>query len=214
MKVLVFDLEIKKAILSRGESPEDGILYCEGWHDHKSMGISVLGAFDFASNRTRVFCDDNRYEMMKDYFGQGYLFAGFNSKRFDAKVIEAAWQMKISDDNHYDILEEMWRAHGLDPDNFNWRTHGGFGLDATIKANFPSIEGKTGNGAQAPADWQRGNIGLVVDYCLQDVMLTRMLLEQIAAEGGLISPKSKVLIALPDPFAKFTKTLAHDEAES
>lgn len=212
MKAIVFDLEIKRAILSRGEQVREGILYCEGFHDHKSMGISVLGLYDYEQNRARVFCDDNKGEFAITY--HQHLFCGFNSRRFDAKVMAEAWNFFVPEAMHYDILEELWRAHGLDPNAFNWRTHGGFSLGAVFKANFPELKGKMDKGAEAPIHWQRGRIGEVIDYCLHDVYLTQLLFERILAKGGLISPKTKVLVALPNPLDLLPKTLDFDEVAS
>jgi hypothetical protein len=56
---LVYDLEIIKAIPERDGSRLDGYDYCEGWHDHANMGVSVIGAFDYVEQRYRVFCWSN-----------------------------------------------------------------------------------------------------------------------------------------------------------
>lgn len=58
MKALVYDLEIINAVPGR-EKPIEGIKYCEGRHDHAGMGISVIGAFDYSTQRYRVFLEDN-----------------------------------------------------------------------------------------------------------------------------------------------------------
>lgn len=57
--MLVYDCEIEKAILGKRESRIDGIEYYAGWDDFKHMGISVIGAYDYKTDRYRVFCKDN-----------------------------------------------------------------------------------------------------------------------------------------------------------
>ncbi len=41
----------------------------------------------------------------------------------------------------------------------------------------------------APVDWQRGHHGKVIDYCLNDVKLTRQLFELALAGSRVIHPK-------------------------
>lgn len=115
---LVYDLEIIKAIPERDGSRLDGYDYCEGWHDHANMGVSVIGAFDYVEQRYRVFCWSN--------------FASF---------IELCAQ-------------------------------------------------------RAPLLWQRGKIGDVIDYCLNDVRLTKRLFDEIVAERPLVCPKTSAPLLL------------------
>jgi hypothetical protein len=76
-------------------------------------------------------------------------------------------------------------------------------LDATVKANFHT-EAKTGHGALAPVNWQRGFIGDVIDYCLMDVRLTLRVLRLILDWGHVVSPKdpTKVLKVNADMFVQ------------
>ena len=190
MRVLVYDIEIVKAVPRRGEPPVEGVEYCEGWHDHANMGVSCIGAMCWNPSedwppvpRPRVFLPDNLAEF-QDEASASYV-VGFNSKRFDDEVLRAAG-LRVRTD--YDVLEEVWRAEGLDPDAFAGATHGGFGLDAMARAQ--GFGGKTGHGALAPVDWQQGRPGRVVDYCLADVWLTwRLLFRILQNEGDLQHPK-------------------------
>jgi hypothetical protein len=86
----------------------------------------------------------------------------------------------------YDTLAELWVAAGLGR-TFAGAKHGGFSLDRAAEVNFGKH--KTGNGAFAPVDWQRGNIGTVIDYCLEDVRLTRLLFERMSRDGFAIDPR-------------------------
>ena len=168
----------------RNETVIQDIDYCDGWHDHANMGISVIGAYDYITDRYRVFCKDNFHEFLL-LAGDGRdPMVSFNGIGFDNKVLRSA-QIDIPDSRCYDILRELWSAVGLGPE-FNYKTHGGFGLERVGKANF-SLS-KTGNGAIAPVEWQRGNIGNVVDYCLNDVKLTKMTFDRIVETGGLRNP--------------------------
>lgn len=216
--IVVYDLEIVKGILMKNEGPKPGIEYCAGWRDYADMGISVLGAYDYQEDRYRVFCQDNR----EDFFtllSQRKIWVTFNGLSFDNKVIEANWDLgkageamanlwPFSNEGHeasgepphnpnYDILVELWVAAGLGP-VFKSGGHGGYGLDATCKANLGY--GKTGNGALAPILWQEGKVGEVVDYCLSDVHRTKKLFDMIIGMIPLISPKTGNLLELRNPF--------------
>ncbi len=185
--MLVYDLEIIKAIPPKDGFLEPNIEYCKGWHDHANMGVSVIGAYDFEADRYRIFTEDNWGEFADLYRDSTKIFAGFNSIPFDNSVLKACEIVDIAEDRCFDLLREIWKAAGLGP-TFQYPSHAGYGLDAVAIAN--GIGQKTGHGAFAPVDWQRGNIGTVIDYCLQDVALTKKLIDKIKEEGGLIDPKT------------------------
>jgi hypothetical protein len=199
---MVYDAEIKKGILGKRDQPEEGIEYCAGWDDHANMGISVMGAYTSWDDRFRVFMDDNAKAFIEIMDNPNIIKVGFNSIGFDDKLINATpgWGGLHAPGTHYDILRELWLADGLGPE-FKFPSHIGYGLDAVAKANFPGQVAKTGHGAQAPMLWQRGQIGEVVDYCLQDVRLTLKVLLRILETGGLRSPKA------PGKFLELDTTL-------
>lgn len=190
MNAFIYDIEIAKAIPERNGQNEADIEYCAGWDDHANMGISVICGYEYASQRYRVFCADNMHEFVAA-IERADLIVGFNSIPFDNAVIRAVWQplVKFPDNwesKSYDLLREIWVAAGLSP-TFNYKTHGGFGLDACCKVNFATE--KSGNGALAPKWWQRGMTGNVVDYCLNDIALTKQLFDRVMAGGELRNPK-------------------------
>ena len=185
MKPLIYDIEIVRAIPNRDGSRIDGIEYCGGWHDHASMGISVIGAYDYDTDRYRVFCRDNFMEFVALSCQPDRLMVGFNNIAFDDKVIVLNMPVSTSAPR-YDLLVETWAAVGLGP-TFDYKTHGGYGLDALCELNFGTK--KTGNGALAPVAWQQGKIGDVIDYCLNDVRLTKQLFERAIAGEAIKTPK-------------------------
>jgi len=185
---IIYDCEIIKAIPNRDGSQVDGIAYCDGWRDFANMGISVIGVYDYAEDRYRVFCADNAVEFTKLCTARD-LCVGFNNIPFDNALIRATpgWNAP-GDLKCYDLLREVWIAAGLGPE-FNFKTHGGYGLDAVCEANFGTK--KSGNGAFAPVLWQQGKIGEVIDYCLNDVRLTKQLFDAALDRMPLVNPKSE-----------------------
>ncbi len=188
---LVYDCEIVNAISKNGEARIEGINYCAGWRDFPHMGISVICAYDYRHERYRVFCRDN-FDEFSALAAERNLVS-FNGLAFDDQLCAANG---IAVRTHYDILVEVWRAAGLAPE-FRCPTHLGYGLDALAKANH--VGGKTGHGVLAPVQWQRGEIGAVIDYCLEDVRLTKLLLDQIILTGKLTSPVEARVLRLRSP---------------
>lgn len=196
MRALIYDIEILNAIPNRDGSKEDGIEYCAGWHDHANMGIAVIGVYDYEEDRARVFCQDNLSAFL-DLCSDRDVLVGFNNIPFDNAVIAATLQIPpFPEEQCYDLLRELWMAAGLSP-TFDHNTHGGYGLDETCKRNFGTK--KSGNGALAPVLWQQGKIGTVIDYCLNDIRLTKQLFDRVLQTGMLQSPKNGQELALRYP---------------
>jgi hypothetical protein len=199
--MIVYDIEIAKAIKGRGEKKVKGIEYCKGWRDFEGMGIACLCAYDYDEERYRVFMEDNITEFL-ELANYTDIIVGFNSHNFDNQLILAEFGLKFNDKT-FDILREIWKSEGLDADIFNMSTHGGYGLDDMCRANFG--RNKTGNGALAPIDFQQGRYGSVIDYCVSDVKLTKMLMDRILDKGFLASPKSpgkSIIINPPEGYKK------------
>lgn len=198
MRAIIYDCEIIKAIPNRDGSKIDGIDYCEGWRDFGNMGISVIGAYDYVEDRYHVFCADNSEEFTR-LFDNRDLCVGFNNIPFDNALIraskEADWQAP-DDSQCYDLLRETWAAAGLGPE-FNFKTHGGFGLDAMCEKNFKT--NKSGSGALAPVLWQQGKIGAVIDYCLNDVRMTKQFFDAVMTDTPIINPKDGKELKLRAP---------------
>jgi hypothetical protein len=182
--MIVFDCEIEKAILMSGENMIEGIEYCEGWSDFEGMGLSCICAYDYVDTRSRVFCKDN-FDEFQDLVNKADVVIGFNNIGFDNKLC-SAHGIKIPEDRSYDLLVHIWIAAGLGP-VYQHPTHAGYGLDAVCETNF-GIR-KTGHGAMAPVDWQRGNIGRVIDYCANDVRMACHLFDYVMSHGYIINPK-------------------------
>lgn len=183
--MLIYDIEIVRAIPGPPDTFERApdIEYCEGWDDMANMGISVICAYDYVDERYRVFLEDNFREF--ELLAMQRPVVGFNSIKFDDQVCQAHG-LKV--DTHYDVLVEIWRAAGLEPHFVNDEDHRAFTLDALSQINFNV--GKVGHGALAPVLWQRGKRGQVIDYCLHDVYLTKMLVDRITALAAVRDVRS------------------------
>lgn len=181
--ILIYDCEIRKAILGKNETPIEGIEYAAGWRDFANMGISCIGAYDYCEQRYRVFFEDNFAEF-QNLVDNREIIVSFNGIGFDNPLCQANG-LCVPDEKSYDELVELWIAAGLGP-AFVYPTHVGYGLDAVCKANFG--KSKTGYGGFAPVWWQRGEYGKLVDYCINDVVLEKRLFDLILHDGKVLSP--------------------------
>jgi len=189
MNALVYDIEIIKAIPQKGEATVEGVEYCKGWGDHANMGVSVIGAYDYVEKRYRVFCEDN-FDEFFDLIYQRSLLVSFNGIGFDNKVLNAVGSGKLGmpiHEGYYDVLLEIWKSAG---GRFK-----GSGLDAVCEAN--SLGKKSGHGALAPIQWQRGERGAVIDYCLNDVKMTKGLFE-LCQRGPIKSARGELRLRRVD----------------
>jgi hypothetical protein len=196
--MIVLDVEIAKAILGRGETPVEGISYCKGWRDFEGMGIACVTTYDINTHRSRVFLEEDLEDLQRylhpiGSYG-GLHTAGFNTKRFDIPLL-AAHGVIVDPDAHYDMLEQIWLALGLNPDKFYYKTHGGWGLDAVCDATL-GIR-KTGHGALAPVWWQQGRRGKVIDYCCNDVWMEGSLLRHIIQHGWVTRDTTVLTVKRP-----------------
>lgn len=190
--LLVYDCEIVKGILGKNDKPVEGIEYCAGWRDFENMGISVIGAYDYAEDRYRVFCEDS-FGYFED-LSRDRTVVSFNGIGFDDQLCRAhGMQVKSG----YDLLVEVWFSSGLGP-QFQYPSHAGFGLDAICEKN--AIGKKSGHGALAPVLWQQGKRGAVIDYCLQDVRLTKLLLDRVLSRGAIQCPKTGNALDMRFPY--------------
>ncbi len=175
----IFDIEIKHGIAPKNPAErKETIQYCGGWTDYENMGIACVCIWDYQINFSRVFGEHQLTELQK-FVDSHDVAVGFNNLRFDNNVLRAN-NVVIPSNKSYDILAEIYSALGS--------RQKGCRLDDVIKANFPNAIGKTGNGADAPEHWQKGLHTQVIDYCLNDVRLTKMLLDKILRQGQIINP--------------------------
>jgi hypothetical protein len=148
----IIDVEIKKGILGKGETPMPGIQYCGGWRDFPNMGCSVVCVFDLSTRLTRVFLEED-FEELRQFVSSGPT-GGFNTRGFDLPLL-AHHGIRVDESQHFDALWKIWQAQGLDPSAFNWRTHGGWSLDNIMQSTFGLA--KSGHGAMAPV-WLEGKL--------------------------------------------------------
>jgi hypothetical protein len=189
--VLLYDLEIINCIPSVKEPRDPRFQYCLGWDDHAGMRVSVLVAYDFRAESLHVYCEDNLQEFAALAQHRKHI-VGFNSKSFDDKVV-AAYDLNVR--TTWDLRMEL-----LERVNGDTKRHAGRRLADWLLAN--DLPPKTESGAFAPHMWQQGEIGRVIDYCVQDVMLTKRLIDKLPE---LVDPLTGSVVHCVPPWQEVPK---------
>jgi DEAD/DEAH box helicase domain-containing protein len=84
-----------------------------------------------------------------------------------------------------DLRDRVYLSQQLDTGRYDPNQHGEWSLDKVSKATL-GCEGKTLGGRGAPALYKQGLWGRLVDYCLNDVKLTRDLVQFSDKHGYLL----------------------------
>jgi hypothetical protein len=201
--MIIYDIETIRPV--RPRDPAEllpGIEYADHWQDYRTMSIACICAYDYQADRFRVFgsyegaglsftdnspanstCDLERFAA----FAANRTLIGWNNRFFDDRLL-AAHGVDVVES--WDIKAALMQA-GCGGQRGN-------SLDAFAAANLTGA-GKSMAGDMAPVWWQRGQRERVIDYCLQDVNLTRRLLDRLLHKGELVSPLDGRPIRPPIP---------------
>ncbi len=162
---VVVDVEIQKTI---EETPG-------GWDATDKLGVACAVVYEYQTDRFRVYGHTNEELIaLRQRLNDADRISGFNIWKFDFPVIFALpgrSRVESLRGKTNDILVRIWKALGLNPDEFS-KLHGGWGLDPVSRGTLKA-PGKIANGAQAPRWFQEGKWGLLVNYCMDDVTLER-----------------------------------------
>lgn len=200
--VVIYDIEIINPIRPKelkgtwlnslnqwkAENPGKEIVFSDSWTDFQSMGIACIGAYDYQTDLFRVFLKDNMIDFITLINSRKWL-VGYNNTNFDDKILFA---YDIPHPKTWDLLRAIWTARGDDPDRPRFK---GTGLNDVSMAN--NLPGKYGDGMQAALNWQMGNFGQTIDYCLRDVWLTKKLIDICVNEGNIVDAEGNILDITP-----------------
>jgi DEAD/DEAH box helicase domain-containing protein len=169
-RILYFDLETKFSADEVG-----------GWSNVMDMGMSVGVLYDTADQASHVYLE-HQVPALVAHLHRADLIVGFNHVEFDLRVLaghqptpELRHQayLELRALNHFDILLELKKVLGHR-----------LRLDSLAR---PTLQvGKSADGLQALAWYKQGRIDLIIEYCKQDVEVTRRLYEYALEHGELL----------------------------
>jgi len=146
----VFDLETRRSAEEVG-----------GWNKAKKMGMSVGVVYDARLDGFVTYLEDEVNDLV-DHLCRCDLVVGFNSRRFDYRVLSAYTKQNLAALPTLDLLEEIHNQLG-------------YRLSLNRLAKETLGAKKTGDGLQALVWFKEGKLKEIADYCRADVALTRNL---------------------------------------
>jgi len=164
---LVFDVEVKRTTdeVAKELKLMDGLSAFN--YPHK-LGFSVGVVYNSVTDEFLAF------QTAKDFadylLKYNFLLVSFNGIRFDLPVlldeIDIDSYRELENRPHLDILQDFYirvnKKFRVGLDNLSMNTLG---------------KGKIGNGADAPLLYQEGKFDALIEYCRNDVLLTKEIFE-------------------------------------
>lgn len=143
-----------------------------GWGNVHLMRLAVGVVYDKNSNGFEVFAEEEVENLIERLRGFD-LVVGFNVKRFDYRVLAAYTGFDFRQLPTFDILEDIYQRLG-------------FRLSLGHLAEQTLGKAKTADGIQAVRWLREGKLDAVVDYCRDDVTITKDLFDFGLSHGYLV----------------------------
>ncbi|MEZ4703882.1 MAG: ribonuclease H-like domain-containing protein [Bdellovibrionota bacterium] len=161
-------------LFSQGTPAEKRIVYFDletlrgadevgGWSNIKGMGMACGVCFDTKDNQYKVFLEDQVQDLI-DLLRSVDLVVGFNHIRFDYEVLRGYSSIDFSRIPSFDMLVDLKERLGHR-----------IKLDTLAKATLG--QQKSADGLQSLRWVKEGKMDLVIDYCKQDVKVTKEVFE-------------------------------------
>jgi DEAD/DEAH box helicase domain-containing protein len=151
-KIVVFDLETQRSFAEVG-----------GRSQFHRLGVSVGVAYRYDRDEFLVFREDEVGELITLLL-EADLVVGFNIRGFDYEVLRAYTDEDLHRLPTFDIMYDLEERLGFRPK-----------LDSVASATLGV--GKSADGLQALEWWRLGEIDKIIDYCREDVRVTRDLFD-------------------------------------
>lgn len=156
---LVLDVETQKLVQEVG-----------GWDHVDKLGISVACAYDSKTDQFLTF-RENELKALIDLC-EDRLLVGYNIRGFDLAVM-APYGL---DPKRVDCFDIMYDLEALTRQRY-------LKLDHVARGTLGT--GKSADGLQAVEWWRAGQVQKIIDYCLQDVRVTRDVF-QFGRQNGFV----------------------------
>jgi DEAD/DEAH box helicase domain-containing protein len=147
-KVVVFDLETQRSFAEVG-----------GRSQFHRLGVSVGVAYRYDRDEFLVVTEDRISELI-DLLLEATLVVGYNIRGFDYEVLRAYTEEDLQKLPTLDLMFDLEQRLGFRPK-----------LDSVVSATLG--ESKIADGMQALEWWQLGEVDRIIEYCQEDVRVTR-----------------------------------------
>jgi DEAD/DEAH box helicase domain-containing protein len=157
----VFDLETQRSAKEVG-----------GWNMAHHMRVSCGVVYDSGTKTYDAYMED-QVDLLIDHLKRFDVVVGFNSHKFDYKVLSGYSDFDFATLPSIDLLELVHRQLGYR-----------LSLDHLAKQTL-NLK-KSGSGLDALEWWKNGEIQKIIDYCKEDVRITLDLYLYLRDKGYLI----------------------------
>jgi len=152
------------------------------------MGMSVAVVYDSRQDGFLTFREHQAAELIA-HLGQAELVVGFNNSRFDNQVLSAYSKVDLHALPTLDLLQVV-------------KERLGYRLSLEQLAAQTLGVAKSGDGLMALAWYKAGELDKIIDYCRQDVAITRDLYRFGREKGYLLfRNKAGAVVRCPVDFA-------------
>jgi DEAD/DEAH box helicase domain-containing protein len=168
MDHLVLDIEIQRTI----GGPE-GLT----WDDTDKLGVSVAVIYEMDADRYLIYGPDDIQDL-RARLEAAERITTWNGDTFDLPVIYGLRRPMVVEhlaQTSDDLLQRTW--HALGSREKGWK------LEDVARAMLG--RGKTGDGALAPILFQQSRWVRLINYCLEDVRITRDILRVLEQTGEI-----------------------------
>jgi DEAD/DEAH box helicase domain-containing protein len=181
---LVFDVETQNSFADVG-------------NDTRKLKVSVVVCYDYATQQTSAYLENELPELFK-LFEKASVLVGYNSEHFDLVVLNEYYIGDLFKFPHFDLLADIKEQSGHR-----------YPLDDLVKATLN--KGKSGNGLAAINLFREGKIKELTQYCQDDVLLTKELLDYGRQNGFVYLPTATSKNKL---FVSWERKIKHIEGEN
>jgi len=147
-KVVVFDLETQRSFAEVG-----------GRSQFHRLGVSVGVAYRYDLDEFLVVNEETISELVSLLL-EASLVVGYNIRGFDYEVLRAYTEENLQKLPTLDLMFDLEERLGFRPK-----------LDSVVTATLG--DGKIADGLQALEWWRLGEIDKIIEYCQEDVRVTR-----------------------------------------
>jgi DEAD/DEAH box helicase domain-containing protein len=164
MRKIVFDIETTNTFQEvNSNEPRD-------------LDLAVVCIYDSETDSYSHYFKENLHELWP-IIEKADLLIGFNSNHFDIPLLDKYYAGNLFDIKSIDLLEKIYTSLGRR-----------IKLDHIAQATLG--EAKSGNGLESIIWWKNGEIDKVVEYCKQDVKVTKNVYDFAMKHGLLKYPKN------------------------
>jgi DEAD/DEAH box helicase domain-containing protein len=147
MRKIVFDVETKNLFQDVGSN------------DPVALDISVVCAYDYSTDKYTSYLQSD-FPKLWPLLESADMLITFNGDHFDIPLLNKYYSGDLSKIKSLDLLKEIKNSLGRR-----------IKLDSIAEATLG--KNKSGNGLEAIAWWNSGEIDKIIKYCTEDVKITK-----------------------------------------